>query len=348
VLYSSAANQDVYEGQTFVIDWFLDTESKPVNMLDLKLNFSKDTLDIANASAGNSLISLWLKPPAADNANGTIELTGGIPNGSISSRLPIFRMTVRGKSPGTAFINLDPGSTVLLNDGSGSSEALKFKNEAFNVYPRGFLPVQISSPTHPDPDAWYKNRDVAIMFHPKPGEDYSFSFSSNIEIVPDNQKQDVPAQITYKNMPDGIYYFKLDSKIGAADWKEAAVYRVQIDDGPPEPFSPAIGSDPTIFSGSKFVSFATVDKISGISYYKVKVGLFGKTIETQSPYKISKPIVGDTVLVEAVDQAGNRRDASIAFQGYIPTKVFEWLLVLIGLTAIAGIFRKQISKLITK
>ena len=355
VLYSGVANQDVYEGQTFVVDWFLDTEAKPINSLDLKLNFSKETLEVSNTGAGNSLISLWIKNPTADNNAGSIELTGGIPNGGISNKLPIFRMTVRAKSPGLAFINLDPSSIVLLNDGLGSNEPLKFKNEAFNVFPKGFLPMQITSPSHPNPNAWYKNHNVAVKFTPKPGEDYSYSFSSNIEIVPDNQFQTVPSEIKYQNMPDGVYYFKLNSKVGSgnlpagqAGWKEAGVFRVQIDSTPPELFTPAISSDSSVFAGSSFVSFSTVDKTSGISYYKVKVGLFGRNLETQSPHKISKPLIGDFVRVSAIDEAGNVQTATIAYPGYVSSKFFEWILVLIGICTIAIIFRKQIIKLITK
>ncbi|MEJ0021754.1 MAG: hypothetical protein WDN47_04230 [Candidatus Doudnabacteria bacterium] len=348
VLFSGAANQDVYEGQTFVVDWYLDSEGKSINSLDLKLNFSKDTLEVSNATAGNSLISLWIKDPTADNSNGNVELVGGITNGINSNKIPVFRTVFRAKTAGAGFINLDPSSVVLLNDGSGSNEPLRFKNETFDVLPKGFIPILITSTSHPDPDAWYKNRDVVIKFTPKTGEDYSYSFSSNIDIIPDDKKQDVPAQISYPNMPDGIYYFKLNSKVGDANWSEAAVFRVQIDATPPEPFSPAIASDPTIFGGNKFVSFSTVDKISGISYYKVQVGLFGRSIETQSPYKLSKPFVGDSVQVEAVDIAGNMRDASIAFPGFLSTKAFEWILVLIGLAAIALGFRKQITKFITK
>lgn len=356
VLYSTAANQDVYEGQTFVVDWYLDSESKPINTLDLKLNFSKDTLEVSNATTGNSLISLWIKYPSADNASGQIELIGGMPNGINDQKIPIFRTEFTAKAAGSAFINLDSTSVVLLNDGLGSNELLKFKNEMFNVYPKGFLPMQIASPSHPDSNAWYKNHDVAIRFNPKPGEDYSYSFSSNIEIIPDNQKQEVPgtslavpgkpAEIKYPNMPDGIYYFKLNSKVGPSNWKEAAVYRVQIDATPPEPFIPVIGSDLSVFGGVPFVSFSTVDKTSGISHYKVKVGLFGRNVETQSPYKLSKPLIGDSVKVEAFDQAGNQQDAYAVYPGYMSTSVFEWILVLIGLLAIAlnKTVRKQIIK----
>jgi hypothetical protein len=356
VLYSQTANQDVYEGQSFVVDWFLDTEKQPVNTLDLKINFSPEFLQGLEASTGsNSLVSLWIKTPAVDNQKGQIELVGGIPNGLSSDRIPIFHSVFLAKKSGTASINMDPASVVLLNDGLGTSTELKFKNELFNVYPKDFIPNQISSPSHPDQNAWYQNRNVVIKFIAKTGVDYSYSFSSNIDLIPDNQKHETPPQLQYSDRPDGIYYFKLNSKDGTpaspstasrggSDWKEAGVFRVQIDQAPPESFRPLIASDPSLFSGKPFVSFSTVDKTSGISHYTVKVGAFGKPIETQSPYKLYKPLVGDVVEIKAYDRAGNSITESVVWRGYLSVNEFKWLLILFGLLAIAVnlILRKKI------
>jgi hypothetical protein len=327
VLYSQAANQDVYEGQTFVVDWYLDTENQSINAINLGLNFSKDNLEVVEAGSGNSLINLWIQNPAFDNQKGSISLTGGVTNGIKSDKVPVFRTVFRAKQTGSAFINLDPSSQILLNDGTGASLLLKFKNEAFNIYPKDFIPVPISSMTHPNSDSWYSSHDVRIKFELKAGQDYSYSFSSNVEIIPDNVKQNVPAEISYTNMPDGIYYFKLNSKKADGNWTEAGVFRVQIDSTPPEPFNPEIGSDSGIFEGKKFVSFSTVDKTSGISHYKVKFGRFdsAKIAETQY-FQIPKFFIGDQITIEAVDNAGNIRIASIAYKS-----ISIWWLYGIGL-----------------
>src|SRR5581483_4180474 len=166
ILYSQTANQDIYEGQSFVVDWFLDTENKSINSIDLNLIFSKN-LEVTEANPGNSLVSLWLKTPTADNSSDKIELTGGIPNGVDGDKIPIFRSVFTAKSTGPAFVRLDPSSAILLNDGSGTSEELKFKNLEFNIYPKDFIPLQITSSTHPDQNQWYSSRDVTIKFNPK-------------------------------------------------------------------------------------------------------------------------------------------------------------------------------------
>jgi len=334
ILYSQAANQDVYEGQTFVVDWFLDTENQTINSIDLGLNFSRQIISAEDVNSGNSLVNIWIQYPKADNNAGKIQLTGGIPGGVRGAKIPIFRSTFSALSPGNAFIALDPASKVLLNDGQGTETILKYKNLEFNVYPKNFIPAALSSPTHPDSTKWYKTGDVEIKFDPKEGVDYSYSFSSNIEITPGNEKQETNGDLWFKNLEDGVYYFKLNTKVGPSNWQEAGVYRVQIDRTSPVEFTPAIGSDPSLFGGNKFVSFSTVDKTSGISHYNIKIGLFGRTYETQSPAKLYKPIIGDNITVTAFDNAGNAREVSLLWPGIISVKVFEIFLILIGLIAI--------------
>lgn len=338
-LFSQAANQDTYEGQTFVLDWYLDTENQSVNVVNLNLKFSTSNLEVVDANLGNSLLNLWIKNPTADNQNGTVSLIGGVTNGISNNKVPIFRTTFRAKTSGSAFIDLDPSSQVLLNDGRGTNTSLKFKNIAFNIYPKDFIPVAIHSSTHPDQNTWYPNHDVAISFEPKPDTIYSYGLSSNQEIIPDNTQDTVPTEITYPNRPDGIYYFKLNSKTATGNWQEAGVYRVQIDSTPPEDFVPQVGTE----AGKKFVSFSTVDKTSGISHYKVKFGWWGKQNSTENPYfEIPKFFLGNQIQITAVDNAGNMRWVTIKYKVY-PDWLFYLCLVLItvGLLGIVAKLKKQ-------
>jgi hypothetical protein len=343
ILFSQAANQDTYEGQTFVVDWYLDTENQSVNVLDLGLKFSPQTLEVVETSAGNSLLNLWVKNPVADNQNGTIKLTGGITSGIKDSKVPIFHTVFRAKTAGAAFINLDPASQILLNDGRGTTTQLKFKNETFNIYPKDFIPVKISSTTHPDSNSWYTNHDVSINFETKQEYQYSYSFSSNIELVPDNQPMAVPAEISYPNRPDGIYYFKLNSKKGTDNWTEAGVYRVQIDSTPPEEFAPEIGTDSSMFDAKQFVSFSTVDKTSGISHYKVKFGVLQTKDFASSPYVLPKFVIGKTIEVIAYDNAGNTRLEKINYENGIPLWEFilELLILLVLVTVVVKFYKRR-------
>jgi hypothetical protein len=347
VLYSQAANQNVYEGQTFVVDWYLNTQNESVNSIDLKLNFSKDVLKVSDATVGSSVVSLWIRKPYADNEAGTIELIGGVPNGFNAANVPIFRTTFDVVKSGIGTITMDPTSQVLRNDGSGEPAVLQFQNLSFTVQPKGFNPNLLSSLTHPDQNAWYADRNVVLQFNYDPAKQYSFSFSSNADIIPDNSVMPAEQQFFYNNLPDGVYYFKANEKFGDGAWLEDGIYRIQIDGSPPEEFEPIISSDSSLYDGKPFVSFSAVDKISGISHYMVKVGLFGKYKTAESPYKLTRPLVGDTIEIKAFDNAGNFRAETVPYAGYVSVLWFRIIIgVLAGviLAAILWLIQKQIAK----
>src|SRR3989344_4660660 len=81
ILYSGSAYQTVAQGQTFVVDWFVDTEGESLNSLSLKLKYSTDTLEAIRAEPGNSILSLWVASPSYSNESGEINLIGGTPAG---------------------------------------------------------------------------------------------------------------------------------------------------------------------------------------------------------------------------------------------------------------------------
>lgn len=105
------------------------------------------------------------------------------------------------------------------------------------------------------------------------------------------------------------------------------MFRLQIDATPPEEFEPLVSSDPAVYDGQPFLSFSTVDKTSGILHYQIKFGSLGGFHETQSPQKISKPLVGDYVTVTAVDQAGNVREVTIPYKARFPSWLFIVLVI---------------------
>ncbi len=183
VLYVGSAYDIVHTGQTFTIDWFMDTEGESLNALNLKLLFPHDLLEATDLSTGNSIISIWVKTPKISNQDGRIELIGGLPNGFESKKAPIFKTTFLAKKAGSPQITMDKSSLVLKNDNRGNAANLFFKNLHFTIAPGELIPAAlIASPTHQNEDTWYKQNNVRINFSPKPQEIYSYSFSSNIEI----------------------------------------------------------------------------------------------------------------------------------------------------------------------
>lgn len=341
-LFAGSASQVVYKGQTFVVDWYLDTEGSAINTIDLKISYPKDTLKVTEAGPGNSIVSLWLKQPKFDAQSGIIELTGGIPNGVNAQAIPIFRTTFEAISEGAVKISLESSSSILRNDGNGTSEALKFRPLEFSIVSESLQPNVITSSTHPDQSKWYQNNAVVVSFVSKEGTEYSYSFSSNAEIYPDDVLESA-SQVNYEDMPDGLYYFKVNSKVGPSTWQEAGVYRVQIDSTLPEKFQLVAGSDTEAFGGKSFLSFSTVDKTSGMSHYKARFG-FGMWQEVTSPLKLKKPLVGRTISVAAYDIAGNKTVATIQYESLIPNWLWSIIVVIIIVSLAYIVRRKQIPK----
>ncbi len=79
----------------------------------------------------------------------------------------------------------------------------------------------------------------------------------------------------------------------------------------PEPFTPILSRDPSLFSGQWFIVFATQDKGLGIDYYAVKEG-DGDFIKATSPYLLLNQKLDKSIAVKAVDRAGNERISWLA------------------------------------
>jgi len=335
MLYTGSASQVVYVGETFVVEWYLDTQGQVINSMDLRLTFSSDKLEAVEAAAGNSAIDLWVKSPEFDNGQGTMSLIGGVASGVSDSKLNLFRATFRPKETGNARISLAQDSTLLLSDGAGTPAPLVFNEVSFTVNPAEAKPAGVSSSSHPDQEAWYREKEAVITVAPKAGEEYSYSFSSNLEIFPDQNPDDVTQPIKFLGLEDGIYYFKLSSRQGPSQWQEAAVFRVKIDGTPPREFAPAIGQDAAVFEGQPFVSFNSTDSVSGVAYYEVKSGILGKWSKADDGYfKLPGLVLGDTVEVKVVDLAGNERIQSVKVDKSTLNSVFSnpitWVIMIVS------------------
>ena len=83
---------------------------------------------------------------------------------------------------------------------------------------------------------------------------------------------------------------------------------ISNDTVPPEPFEIFLGQDDTVFDGKKFLSFNTIDKQSGISYYEVYEGNL-PLVRSENTYILKEQRKPVEVIVIAYDDAGNSRKA---------------------------------------
>lgn len=121
-----------------------------------------------------------------------------------------------------------------------------------------------------------------------------------------------------------------------------------IDTEPPEDFSPILSKDLNLFDGKYFVVFSTQDKISGIDYYKVREGKFGKYEKAVSPYLLKNQSLNKKIYIQAYDKAGNMR--SVVFNLLRGEKWYKNILVfaIIVLLILGTLARKKLWRKFSK
>lgn len=87
-----------------------------------------------------------------------------------------------------------------------------------------------------------------------------------------------------------------------------AVASSTIDTQAPDPFTPEIGQDQSIFNGQYFLAFSATDQRSGIDHYEViEVSSPSSWQVAASPYLLKDQALSSDIYVRAVDKAGNFR-----------------------------------------
>lgn len=80
-----------------------------------------------------------------------------------------------------------------------------------------------------------------------------------------------------------------------------------VDDELPESFTPTILFDPDVYNGQAVLIFSTKDKGSGLDHFKIKEGMFGNYIKSESPYLIKYQDLDRKIFIKAIDKNGNER-----------------------------------------
>jgi hypothetical protein len=183
------------------------------------------------------------------------------------------------------------------------------------------LPIapQISSPTHPDSNKWYSNKSPKL----------SWSLPSDVtavRLLVGKIPNAIPT-ITYTppisskelgNLDNGVWYFHVRFK-NSAGWGDVTHFRIQIDTEPPLPFVIKFADGKETDNPRPTTFFDTTDSLSGIDYYKVKIGegdffLSSSEVVKSNPYTLPLQAPGKrTILVQAYDKADNLSTASEEF-----------------------------------
>jgi len=328
-LYFSPSSGSYTVGSAFSVSVYISSAEQAMNAAFGIISFPQDKLEATSLSKSGSIFSLWVQEPSFSNAAGTINFEGIVLNpGFTGATGKVISINFRAKAAGVATLNFSSGS-VLANDGKGTNILAGLGNAQFSLggaastaptVPESTTPSavsgapsapQISSPTHPDPNEWYAQKDAKFIWTIPSGV-------TGVRLLVGKIPAAIPTVIytpainekEVANLDDGIWYFHVQLR-NANGWGEISHFRFQIDIKPPEPFSIKFIDGKETDNPQPTVIFDTTDALSGINYYKIKIGEgdFFNVSEAEvknNPYTLPLQSPGKrTILVQAFDIAGN-------------------------------------------
>jgi len=100
-LYFSPSAGNYKVGDLLPVDVLVNTEGKAINLVEAKINFPSELLEVISLNKTNSIFSLWVEEPKFSNKDGTVSFVGGLLtpgyNGSVGKIINIvFRIKNKG------------------------------------------------------------------------------------------------------------------------------------------------------------------------------------------------------------------------------------------------------------
>ena len=333
-LYFTPSSGSYEVGKTFSAIVYVSSADQAMNAASGIIAFPQDKLEVASLSKTGSIFTLWVQEPSFSNSVGTVNFEGIVLNpGFAGANGRILAINFRTKAAGSALVNFSSGS-ALANDGKGTNILASLGNARFSLggaattIPESTTPSavsgapfasRISSPTHPDPNQWYAAKDAKFVWQAPADATAARLLVGKIPaVIPNVAYAPAIGEKEVANLDDGVWYFHVQLR-NASGWGEISHFRFQIDTQPPEPFSIKFVDGKETDNPRPTVLFDTTDALSGIEYYKIKIGEgdffdVSPEIVKSNPYTLPPQNPGKrSILVQAYDKAGNYSTASEEF-----------------------------------
>lgn len=328
----TSSNPRIFVGDTATVWVVVHTEGVAINNAEATLQYPSDVVEVLSVSRGSSIFSLWVEEPTFSNSTGVISFNGGISTpGYIGSSGNILSITVRAKKVGQANFSYS-GAAVRANDGLGTNVLTGRSGIVLSVVPKEQKiedPIQkeevinrtalkISSPTHPNQEVWYKEKNVV----------FRWTLPSDVDAIQtaiDNNDSGSP-RVVYRPpiqtkeieiVADGVWYFKIRAQKDSS-WGPVSTYLARIDATPPEKKSVDFTYDETFGTLSIFADIQ--DKTSGVDYYEISINdELVKTVPAKEfvdgVYRMNVASPGNnSIVLKAFDRAGNSVEATGSFR----------------------------------
>jgi len=352
-LYVSPASGNYEAGKVFTVKVMSDSGSTDINAAKFKLVFDRAMFSVESISKDGSVFSLWpVDPPSPSKANssGIIEVEGGSQN-QLTGKSTILTLKLKAKKEGTGKITLDSGAAIspsagftdILGDLKGGVYTIKagtvkpvettpVTNRPASNVPKPLAP-EISSGSQDDPLAWYNKSSITYewdILYGITGVQTSFDYEP--DTTPSTTYEPPIAELELTDLEEGEQFFhiRFGNKSG---WGESTHRSLKVDLTAPDEFSiEIIGGDemmkePIVDLGT------TTDALSGLMGYRIVID-GGDPIEFSveeygdGSFKVPLQLAGfHTIVVEALDMAGNAAIASLDFETKAPKVSAESVVV---------------------
>jgi len=319
-------NTGVYTaGNTFQVKVAVNTNGKSINAAEGTLSFNPRELSVVSVNRTGSIFNLWVTEPTFSNSAGTINFSGGLPSGFNGAAGTIMSVTFRAAGAGTVRTAFTNGS-VLANDGLGTNVLTAMNGGTYTIQAESAAPEPevieyiapantpsapvITSGTHGDSAAWYKNKEAVLKWVlPSGVTAVRTLLNDNPTSVPTKVYDSPISSVTLSDLEEGVSYFHIQFK-NAEGWGKVTHYRLAIDSQNPTKIEISHPGDADLASPNQALKVVVDDETSGATFFKVKVDNaepFDYEDKTGSSTIMLPPLAPGyhTVIIEAFDKAGN-------------------------------------------
>ncbi|MFA5854195.1 MAG: cohesin domain-containing protein [Patescibacteria group bacterium] len=314
-------------GENVTLTLTINTENAGINAAEASLQYPIDLVEAVGVDTNDSVFNFWVEGPSYSNETGRIVFTGGSTNGFVGQSLPIVRVTFKIKKIGTADFQFVDGA-VAASDGAGTNVLTAMHGISIaNTAPLEEKPTQITrepTPAEKNPDA----PKVEIPLYPNSSDWYNilstfiakWNLPSDVSAVATALNQDPQTNPSkseglfdnklFRVTKDGIWYLHVRFRNNVG-WSETTHYRIAIDTLPPTPFEVLVPQGAISDVPNPKLSYASADQLSGLRAYRMRIDA-GEEIQTESEQALQPLPPGEHVVkIFAIDQAGNRTEASV-------------------------------------
>lgn len=294
------------------------TGGEAINVVNAIVHYNTTTIAVLDISTKNSLCDPGLFIEKENNTEkGEIRIICGVPNPGFYDPVgTVAEITVQPLSAEPIYLDFTEETQVLANDGLGTNVLRVATNGFYQVVRQKFAtadiisPLPIFSPSHPNSNRWYNNKNIKLSWPKLLGGTYYYTLNHS----PNSSAQDKISSTTNNyvdiSVDNGINYFHLQAKDAGGGLGVSSSFKIMVDTVPPS--SPKIKTSSETIGKGEIVrmDFVSKDALSGLQsgfYVKIDEGIL---LPVKPPFYIPFIKKGEySIVIRVFDKANNFSDS---------------------------------------